>query len=229
MQRQTKTPSADFRRKPGVRGGKGQAVSFQPLGAAAKKQHGIGCRGKAPERHGVHVVFCGFGAVRAEDIVSLDGGSGIGIGDDDDAGLLDMVFGNLPVPDGAGGHAGIHALEAFGADPALKTPGRLKADLRFAQPQSHLRKIAFTRCRLPLRHMGAGKGGNVGRDGRKIPVQRSFGQMIRQFFSAQAPVHRTRRFPAGSHGLYDRRRPLGSIARGIHPGNAGSSSRHLPG
>ena len=105
-------------------------MSFQPLRAATKKQHGISCCGKAAKRHGVDVIFCGFGAVRPDYIVSLDGWGCIRIGYDDDAGLLNKVFGNLTVPDCTCSHTGIHALKTFRTGSALKTSGRFTADLR---------------------------------------------------------------------------------------------------
>ena len=106
-------------------------MSFQPLRAATKKQHGISCCGKAPKRHGVHIIFCGFGAVRPDYIVSLDCWGCIRIGDDDDAGLLNKVFGDLAMPDCTSSHTGIYALKAFGTGSALKTSGRFTAYLRF--------------------------------------------------------------------------------------------------
>ena len=106
-------------------------MPFQPLRAATKEQHGISCRSKAPKCHGVDIIFCGFGAVRPDYIISLDCWGCIRIGYDDDADLLNKVFGNLTVPDCTSSHTGIYALKAFGTGSALKTPGRFTAYLRF--------------------------------------------------------------------------------------------------
>ena len=100
-------------RKTRIRRGKREAMALQTLRDPAKEDHRLGGGGKAPERHGVDVFLGGSGAVGPDDVLPLDSGCAIGIGNDDHSGMFHDLAGGLIMADGPWGRANVEALEAL--------------------------------------------------------------------------------------------------------------------
>ena len=189
----------------------------------SQKQHGVGGGGESPHHHGVDIVFGRFGVVSPDDVLSLDGRSGFRVGDDDRPGVFRHSAHDIAVADGLPGDANIHALEAFGTDPALEASGGFRHRLFFTQPQRRFGEARPAGRRVGFRHHRPRTGRNVRSDHPEVPVFGTFECGFLNGFARKRPVYRSRRLAPRSHGLHHGAWTAGEVSRRIKMGNSSTA------